>query len=90
MSVPVEIPISTYLGDGTTTAFSIPFEYERPAYVLAKKFDTLTGLEVNLISGVDYSVTGTTVTMIVAPLATDYVIVYRLSPRSQTTVYDVN
>lgn len=95
MSVSTTTNRVAYAGDGSTLSFSFPYYFFRTTDVLVKKYDTLLGGITTLALGVDYSVTGTpnaqgfypsggAVLLVVAPLATDIISVYRAPVQTQT------
>ena len=80
----------TFTGDGSTTAFAIPFYFYGNTQVKVKITDTLSGTITVQTVGVDYTISGgdpgTTVNMTSAPVSTDLLTIYRSTPLTQ--VYD--
>lgn len=80
-----------YFGDGSLQIFPIPFVFFNNTQVNVKKLDTLTNIETILIQGTDFTVIGgnpgVNTLLGTAPLATDVVTVYRVTPKTQPTDY---
>jgi hypothetical protein len=86
-----------FQGDGNTKAFSFPYYFFATTDLKVYKYDTLLGVITNLTLASDYTVTGTpnyqgiypsggTVTTLAAtaPLTTDYIVILRNPPETQT------
>lgn len=87
----------SYVGDGATTAFTIPFYFQANADIKVY-LQSSTGTQTLQVLGTDYTLTGATVvtggtcTFTTAPTATTgaVVTIYRDPPVTQTTSYNNN
>lgn len=87
MSVSNLVTAQAYLGDGSDDTFAILFDFKAASHVKVILKDTTTLAEVQLAQPADFSVVGTDVVFVTPPAATDIIIIYRESPRTQTTTY---
>lgn len=77
---------SAYAGDGVTTTFAITFVFKSNSHVKVVLKSSL-GVESALTSGVDFNISGSNVLMTVAPASGSVLLIYRESPREQSTTY---
>lgn len=95
MTVGTETSRSTYTGNGVTTAFSSGFYFLEAADLAVKHTPIATGIETVLTLGVHYTVTvptpgsgaSGTVTMLVAPLTDDILVIERDVDFTQLTAF---
>lgn len=87
----------SYVGDGSTTAFAVPFYFAANTDLVVMLQDS-SGVQSTLVLGTDYSLTGAgvssggTCTFTVAPTSTTgaTISIYRDPPVTQTTSYNNN
>ena len=96
MTVAALVPAVEYLEDGASTHFPVPFRFNAPEHITARRINALDGLLTELVYGVDYSVTGgetdaggTLVKTLPGP-AGDALLIERRTPRSQATDYQTD
>ncbi len=77
---------SAYAGDGVTTTFAITFVFKSNSHIKAVLKSSL-GVESALTPGVDFNISGSNVLMTVAPASGSVLLIYRESPREQSTTY---
>ena len=77
---------SAYAGDGVTTTFAITFVFKSNSHVKVVLKSSL-GVESALTSGVDFNISGSNVLMTVPPASGSVLLIYRESPREQSTTY---
>mgnify|MGYP000849196429 CR=1 FL=1 len=87
MSVSNTVTDVIYAADGVQDTFAITFDFKDSSHVKVISKVIATGAETLLTEGADYNVVGTDVVMASAPAATKVIIIYRVSPRTQTTDY---
>jgi hypothetical protein len=90
MTVATDVVGVTYSGNGATTDFSVPFPFLANAHIVVTR--TLAAIETELTEGVDYTLTGAgspsgTVSMLVAPALGTGLVVQRVVPFTQETVF---
>lgn len=74
-------------GNGSTTAFAIPFDFQsNTAYVGAILYDS-SGVPTTWTYGVDYTISGSTLNAVVAPASGKKLAVYSKVPYSQADTY---
>lgn len=84
----------SYAGNGSTTAFSVPFPFQLQADLVVVQVVVTTGVEDTQVLNSDYTISGSvdvigyyssggTVTMTVAPPATDRLVIYRSPTQTQ-------
>jgi hypothetical protein len=78
----------TYVGDGSTTTFGIPFAWLVSSQVKVAKQLISDSSIVILAQGLDYTVVGLNVVLIAAPSSLYNVLVYRATQITQETDYD--
>jgi hypothetical protein len=85
----------SYAGNGTTTAFVVPFYFLDASHLKVVK-RTAAGIETTLTLTTNYSVTGAgvlsggTVTLLVAPLSGETLVIARNAPLTQIIDYQTN
>mgnify|MGYP001583102289 CR=1 FL=1 len=87
----------SYVGDGVTTAFAVPFYFQANADIVVM-LQNSSGAQSTLVLGTDYTLSGAgvssggTVTFTVAPTSTTGAVIsiYRDPPVTQTTSYNNN
>lgn len=87
MSVSNLVTGNSYVGDGSDDTFAILFDFKAASHVKVIIKDTVTLAETSLAQPADFSVVGTDVVFVTPPAATDVIVIYRESPRTQTTTY---
>lgn len=87
MSVSNTVTDVIYVADGVQNTFAITFDFKDRSHVKVISKVIATGAETLLTEGADYNVVGTNVVMASAPAATKVIVLYRVSPRTQTTDY---
>lgn len=86
----------SYVGNGTTVDFAVPFYFLADADLVVKRVVSATGVETTLALTTDYTVTGAgdeaggEVTLLVAPTSAQEVVIYRDPARTQLTDYGSN
>lgn len=84
----------SYAGNGSTTAFSVPFPFQLQADLVVVQVVVTTGVEDVQVLNSDYTISGSvdglgyyssggTVTMTIAPAATDRLVIYRSPTQTQ-------
>lgn len=92
MTVPVQTPEASYAGNGATTEFAVPFRYNASSDLRALVRDA-DGIEVEKENGLDFTATsgrpdaGGTLTMGVAPVNGETLVIWRETARAQSTDY---
>ena len=85
-----------YTGNGTTTAFTVPFYFLDPTHIVVYRTQISTGVITTLALTTDYTVTGAgvgtggTATMTVAPTTDQQISILRNVPQTQLTHYVPN
>lgn len=85
----------TYTGDGSTTAFAVPFFFQADADLVVILQDTL-GVQTTQTFGTNYTLAGATLsaggtcTFVTAPTSGYLITIYRDPPATQTTSYNNN
>lgn len=82
----------SYVGNGVTVSFAVPWRMLDPTFVLVQKVVTATGVATTLVLNTDYTVTGAlspagVVTTTVAPLATETLVIAVNVPLTQNADY---
>lgn len=96
MTVSSSTSSASYTGNGTTTAFAVPFYFLQDDQILAQRVDLTTGAATALVLGADYTLSGAgstsggTLTMTVAPTSNQKLTVQRTVPLVQQTAYPDN
>lgn len=90
MSITDTTPRVLYTGNGSTVTFAIPFEFVSNSEVDVYLRDTLTGTQTLQTEGSAYSISGTNVVYLSAPLSTDKILVIRSTAKSQANEYEEN
>lgn len=92
MTVVVQTPEISYVGNGSTASFPVPFRYDNPADLLAVRVEA-DGTETQLTNGIDFTATpgatnsGGTLTTSLAPSAGARLTIWRATARAQTADY---
>lgn len=89
MSVSSTTPYVQYTGNGVIVAFSITFPFISTSHVKAKLINIATLAETALTNGTEFTVAGTTLTMVTAPDSDHYLYIYRETPVTQATDFAV-
>lgn len=95
MTVAAQTPTISYLEDGITTAFPVPFRYDAPTDVLALR-RLADGSEIELAYGVDYTASpgptnaGGTLTLTAAGPSGARLTIFRRTARTQAADYIAN
>jgi hypothetical protein len=87
VSVSNLVTAQAYIGDGSDDTFAITFDFKAASHVKVILKDTVTLAEVVQAQPADFSVVGTDIVFVTPPAATKVIIIYRESPRTQTTTY---
>ena len=96
MTVSTTTSRADYTGNGTTTAFSVPFYFLDNSHLLVLRTVIASGVTTTLVLGSDYTVTGAgvgsggTVTLTVAPTSAQKVSILRNVPLTQLVHYVEN
>jgi hypothetical protein len=92
MTVAVQTPTISYIEDGTTTAFPVPYRYDSPADLRATRL-LANGTTVQLVNGTDFTATpgptnaGGTLTLTTAGPSGARLTIFRRTARAQATDY---
>ncbi len=92
MTVAALVPSITYLEDGSTVSFAVPFRYRSPLHLVAERISA-SGVVTALAYGPDYSATGGstdaggTLTVSAASVAGTKLLIRRVTPRAQDLDY---
>lgn len=95
MTVAAQTPTISYLENGSTTAFPVPFRYDSPADLRATRL-LADGTQVTLVNGTDFTATpgpttaGGTLTLTAAGPAGARLTIIRQTARAQTADYVTN
>jgi hypothetical protein len=96
MTVSTTVFRADYTGNGSTTAFTVPFYFIDPAHLVVYRTQISTGVVTTLTLNSDYTVSGTSVstggsiTATVAPTSDQKISILRNIPLTQTTHYTTN
>lgn len=83
MAIETTVRKVVFDGDGSTTAFSVPFRYVEDSHVIVLLVTKSTGAEVEQVITTDYTISGiglkgtAVVTMVTAPASTERLTIYR-------------
>ena len=93
MPVAASTPSITYLGNGATVSFAVPFPLLSNGHILVELLDLSGVLVSTWTAGVNYSYTGSPATAIVAtvaPAANRKLRISRVTPKTQSSDFNVN
>jgi hypothetical protein len=90
MTVSTTEPRITYAGDGSTTSFSIPFDFTGDSEVVVNLLTDSTNNVVLQTNPTEYSISGTNVVMVTAPASGETLIIELGVTESQATDYVAN
>jgi hypothetical protein len=88
MALTTTISKVTYVGNGSTTSFSVPFKFVEDSHIVVKVLTSTT--ETLWVDGTDYTLSGAgvdsggTLTSTAAPAATETILIYRTVPLLQS------
>lgn len=95
MTVAAQTPLISYVENGVTTAFAVPFRYNAPTDLMAVRRDA-DGVDTALTYGTDFTATsgitdlGGTLTVAAAAVSGTRLLITRVTARQQTADYITN